>query len=86
MENVSAVNEIIEVITADSSARAPSGPPPNRNGRSDVRSSNRSISVRPTPRADAASAHSAGMSQNRSRAHAAARTPPPPASCVIEDE
>jgi len=66
IENTSPVKEIIEVMIAESSDRAPSGPPANRNGRVNDVSSRASSPVRPSPRAAAATAHSSGSAQNRS--------------------
>lgn len=66
IENTRPVNEIIDVTIAERSARAPSGPPANRNGKVEDVSRDSSIAVNPSPKAAATTAHNIGSAQNRS--------------------
>ena len=65
IEKTRAVNEIIEVMIAASSARAPSGPPANRNGSRSEVSSDSSSAVTPSASRLAAIAKSSGTAQKR---------------------
>ena len=67
IENTRPVNEIIDVMIAESSARAPSGPPVKRKGTFSEVSSHSSSAVRESPRRAARAAHRSGTAQNSSR-------------------
>ena len=66
IENTSAVNEIIELTMADSSVRAPSGPPANRKAGGVAPSRFESILDRPSARSPARIPNIVGSTQKRS--------------------